>query len=61
MGTWQWYALWALLFLNTSAGIAIISHAAPMAQEITGAAAAGLVGTHFHRQLRRPIPVGMVL
>jgi OFA family oxalate/formate antiporter-like MFS transporter len=44
MGTWQWYALWALLFLNTSAGIAIISQAAPMAQEITGATAAGLVG-----------------
>ena len=47
MGTWQWYALWALLFLNTSAGISIISQAAPMAQEITGvtaAVAAGLVG-----------------
>ena len=47
MRTWQWYALWALLFLNTSAGISIISQAAPMAQEITGAtaaAAAGLVG-----------------
>ena len=47
MRTWQWYALWALLFLNTSAGISIISHAAPMAQETTdvsAAAAAGLVG-----------------
>lgn len=32
--TWQWYALWALLFLNVSAGIAVISQAAPMAQEI---------------------------
>src|SRR6185312_4080505 len=32
---WQWYALWAMLFLNTSAGISIISQAAPMAQEIT--------------------------
>jgi len=45
--TWQWYALWALLFLNTSAGISIISQAAPMAQETTGVtavAAAGLVG-----------------
>lgn len=44
---WQWYALWAMLFLNVSAGISIISQAAPMAQEITGvsaAAAAGLVG-----------------
>src|SRR5260370_15144726 len=33
--TWQWYGLWAILFLNTSAGISIISQAAPMAQEIT--------------------------
>jgi OFA family oxalate/formate antiporter-like MFS transporter len=47
MQTWQWYGLWALLFLNTSAGISIISQAAPMAQEITlvtAATAAGLVG-----------------
>jgi OFA family oxalate/formate antiporter-like MFS transporter len=47
LGTWQWYALWALLFLNTSAGISIISQAAPMAQEITkvtAAVAAGMVG-----------------
>ncbi|HKX26354.1 MAG TPA: OFA family MFS transporter [Blastocatellia bacterium] len=47
LGTWQWYALWALLFLNVTAGIEIISQAAPMAQEMTGAdtlAAAGLVG-----------------
>ena len=45
--TWQWYGLWALLFLNTTAGIAVISQAGPMAQEIanvTPAAAAGLVG-----------------
>ena len=44
---WQWYALWAMLFLNTSAGISIISQAAPMAQEIThvtAAVAAGMVG-----------------
>lgn len=47
LSTWQWYSLWALLFLNTSAGISIISQAAPMAEEITGvtaATAAGLVG-----------------
>jgi OFA family oxalate/formate antiporter-like MFS transporter len=47
VATWQWYGLWALLFLNTTAGIAIISQAGPMAQEIaqaTPAAAAGLVG-----------------
>lgn len=43
----QWWALWALLFLNVNAGIAILSQAAPMAEEITGvsaAVAAGLVG-----------------
>ena len=47
LGRWQWYALWAMLFLNTSAGISIISQAAPMAQEITrvsAAVAAGMVG-----------------
>lgn len=45
--SWQWYALWALLFLNVTAGIAIISQAAPMAEEITGVTAivaAGMVG-----------------
>jgi OFA family oxalate/formate antiporter-like MFS transporter len=45
--SWQWYALWAILFLNTSAGISIISQASPMAQEmthVTAAVAAGLVG-----------------
>src|SRR5205814_4693984 len=45
--TWQWYGLWVMLFLNTMAGISIISQAAPMAQEIaktSAATAAGLVG-----------------
>lgn len=45
--SWQWYGLWTLLFLNTTAGISIISQAAPMAQEITdvtAARAAGMVG-----------------
>jgi OFA family oxalate/formate antiporter-like MFS transporter len=45
--TWQWFALWALLFLNVTAGIALISEAAPMTEEIAGAsaaAAATLVG-----------------
>src|ERR671916_2229221 len=44
--TWQWYALWALLFLNVSAGISLITEAAPMAEEIAGVSAtvaAGLV------------------
>ncbi len=45
--TWQWYALWLLLFLNTTAGISIISQEAPMFTEFTGATvlvAAGMVG-----------------
>ena len=47
LGTWQWWALWVLLFLNTSAGISLISQESPMFQEIarTGAiVAAGMVG-----------------
>jgi OFA family oxalate/formate antiporter-like MFS transporter len=47
LSTWRWYVLWAMLFLNTTAGISIISQASPMAQEISGATAAagaGLVG-----------------
>lgn len=47
LSKWQWYGLWAILFLNTSAGISIISQAAAMAQEITrvsAAVAAGMVG-----------------
>ncbi|MEY2492036.1 MAG: transporter, family, oxalate/formate antiporter, partial [Verrucomicrobiota bacterium] len=35
LGTWQWYALWLLLFLNTCAGISIISQEAPIFQELT--------------------------
>jgi OFA family oxalate/formate antiporter-like MFS transporter len=38
--TWQWYALWLLLFLNTCAGISIISQEAPLFQEETGVSAA---------------------
>lgn len=47
LGSWQWYALWAMLFLNVSAGISIISQASPMAQEVGGvdaAMAAAMVG-----------------
>lgn len=33
--TWQWWALWTLLFLNTSAGISLISQEAPLIQELT--------------------------
>jgi MFS transporter, OFA family, oxalate/formate antiporter len=38
--TWQWYVLWAMLFLNVTAGVMIISVAAPMTSEITGVDAA---------------------
>ena len=45
--TWQWWALWALLFLNVSAGISLISQESPMFQEIAKVSAiiaAGMVG-----------------
>lgn len=47
LGSWRWYALWVILFLNVTAGISIISQAAPMATEISGVpplVAAGMVG-----------------
>jgi OFA family oxalate/formate antiporter-like MFS transporter len=43
----QWYAFWAQIFLKGSVGLALVSQAAPMAEEITGisaALAAALVG-----------------
>jgi MFS transporter, OFA family, oxalate/formate antiporter len=48
-GTWQFYLLWAMLFLNVSAGIMIISQASPMAQSkefvgMTALRAASMVG-----------------
>jgi OFA family oxalate/formate antiporter-like MFS transporter len=45
--TWQWFALWLLLFLNTCAGISIISQEAPIFQELTrvsAVVAASMVG-----------------
>lgn len=47
--TWQFYLLWAILFLNVSAGIMIISQASPMAQSkefvgMTALQAASMVG-----------------
>jgi MFS transporter, OFA family, oxalate/formate antiporter len=49
ISTWQFWLLWAMLFLNVSAGIMIISQASPMAQSkefvgMTAAAAASMVG-----------------
>ena len=37
--TWQLYAIWALFFLNTTAGLAILSEARVMAGSIGGASA----------------------
>jgi MFS transporter, OFA family, oxalate/formate antiporter len=45
--SWQWWVLWGLLFLNTSAGISVISQEAPMFQElakVSAITAAGMVG-----------------
>ena len=45
--TWQWWALWSLLFLNTSAGISVISQESPLFQElgrVSAVAAASMVG-----------------
>ena len=47
LATWQWWALWLLLFLNTTAGISLISQESPIFQELTKASAiiaAGRVG-----------------
>lgn len=37
LATWQFSALWALLFLNVSAGSALLSQAAAMTEEMVGA------------------------
>ena len=39
LSTWQWYALWAMLFLNVTAGLSIISDAKAIATELGGATA----------------------
>ena len=38
--TWQWYALWATFFLNTTVGLAIYSDARAMAGSVGGGTAA---------------------
>lgn len=45
--TWQWWVLWLLLFLNTSAGISVISQESPLFQTLAGVTAvtaAAMVG-----------------
>jgi len=47
LASWQWWALWFLLFLNTSAGISVISQEAPLFQElarVSAVVAAAMVG-----------------
>ncbi len=44
---WQWWVLWLILFLNTSAGISLISQEGPIFQELTAVTAlvaGGMVG-----------------
>lgn len=48
--TWQWFLLWAIFFLNVTAGLGFISEAVPIARDIVGVgaiAAAGLLGAAF--------------
>lgn len=40
LGTWQWYAIWVMFFLNTTVGLAVYSDARAMAASISGAGAA---------------------
>lgn len=42
--TRQFWALWVMLFINITCGIAILSVASPMAQELVGMSAAGAAG-----------------
>jgi len=47
VATWQYWALWLLLFLNVTAGISLISQESPIFQEfakVTALVAAGMVG-----------------
>jgi MFS transporter, OFA family, oxalate/formate antiporter len=47
LASWQWWALWLLLFLNTTAGISVISQEAPLFEElarVSALVAAGMVG-----------------
>lgn len=45
--TWPFYGLWMMMFINITCGIAVLSVASPMAQEVTGMSAVvagGVVG-----------------
>ncbi len=47
LSTWQWWAICALMSINTMAGLSIVSQASPIFQEMgkaSAATAAGLVG-----------------
>jgi len=50
LGTWQWYALWVIFFLNVTAGVGFVSEGSPMAQDlvsVSAVAAGGLFGAAF--------------
>jgi MFS transporter, OFA family, oxalate/formate antiporter len=42
--TWQWYALWAVFFLNVCAGVGFVSEGASMARDLWGSAPWSPVG-----------------
>ena len=47
LGTWQWWALWLILFLNSYAGLSVIAQEGPMFRELThvgSAVAASMAG-----------------
>jgi OFA family oxalate/formate antiporter-like MFS transporter len=47
LAAWQWWVLWLLLFINTSAGISVISQESPLFQTLAGVTArtaAAMVG-----------------
>jgi MFS family permease len=46
LATPQFWALWAMLFVNVSAGILFISNAVPILRELTGAAAAAAAAAY---------------
>ncbi len=39
LGTWQWYAIWVIFFLNATAGLAIYSDAGALASSLGGGGA----------------------
>ncbi len=64
LAAWQWWALWMLLFLNTCAGISVISQESPMFQDLAKVSCncGCRYGRHrFHRQCVGPHFLGLGL